>query len=81
MKKNNMSVKDVLAGDERRETIMLTDGTTRYIAESYPGASPEMAVWVCSKFTIVSGTVETANVLPKLQIPGIDGAGLVALFA
>ena len=78
---NKMTIKDVLEGRERRETIMLTDGTTRYVAESYPGADPSLPIWVCSKFTTVSETVDTVNVIATLQIPGVDGAGLIALFA
>lgn len=70
---------DVLKGRERREMIVLTDGTTRYIAESYPAASPADAVWMCSKNT-VSGDVEKLEVLDGLKAPGANGSGLKALF-
>jgi hypothetical protein len=69
----------VLKGKERRETIVLTDGATRYIAESYPEADPTAAVWVCSKNS-VSGDVEKLEVLDGLKTPGANGSGLKALF-
>ena len=71
---------DVLKGFERRELIVVTDGTTRYIAESGPGADPTEAVWMCSKNTVV-GDLEKLEVLPNLSAPGVDGAGLAALFS
>ncbi|HKL21355.1 MAG TPA: hypothetical protein VJ904_06085 [Tichowtungia sp.] len=71
---------DVLKGTERRELIVLTVDGVRYLAESGPGADPTAAVWVCSKNT-VAGDLEKLEVLPDLAAPGVDGAGLVSLFA
>lgn len=70
---------DVLKGNERRELIVLTDGTTRYIAESYPEADPTDAVWTCSKSS-VTGDVEKLETLDGLEAPGANGTGLKALF-
>jgi len=70
---------DVLKGRERRELIVVTNGTTRYIAESYPEADPTAAVWTCSRNTVSEG-LEKLEVLDGLKVPGTDGAGLAALF-
>ena len=70
---------DVLKGTERRSIIAVTDGSTRYIAESGPGADPTEAVWLCSKNS-VDGNVEKLQVLDTLQAPGTDGELLAAMF-
>jgi len=61
------------------ETISLVVGAVTYIAESYPGAEPTEAVWNCMKQS-TSGGAEILNVHPVFAAPGVDGAGLVALF-
>ena len=66
-------------GLDNRETIVKTVGAVRYMASSSPGADPDAKEWVCSKHTI-DGDVEKLNVLPGLRAPGVDGAGLAALF-
>ena len=76
----NRDQRRVLAGLENRETIAVMDGTTRYIATSSPGASPTEAVWTCAMHT-VNGDLEKFTVLPGLHAPGVDGAGLAALFS
>lgn len=64
----------------RLEMIQVINGDITYYAEGAPGSSHTAALWVCSRKEVVSETVTVISVLPGLQIPGTNGAGLAALF-
>jgi hypothetical protein len=79
----------VLTGQEKRESIVVTDSATvKYVAESFPGADPTEPVWLCSRIESTGDAypfTQTSKVYPvgqepALAIPGVGGAGLKALF-
>lgn len=79
----------VLTGQEKRESIVVTDSATvKYVAESFPGADPTEPVWLCSKVVNAgadypftqANKIYTVDGEAVLAIPGVNGAGLKALF-
>lgn len=79
----------VLTGQEKRESIVVTDSdSVKYVAESFPGADPTEPVWLCSKITNTgtefpfaqSNKIYTVDGEAVLAAPGVDGANLKTLF-
>lgn len=76
--------KDILAGKDKRETIVVkmpvSGGTNiTYLAESTVGIKVADPLWVCSKiieFDSGGSTITIITVMPKLQSPGTNGVSL-----